>query len=95
MRLGGKLYGISPILRDPTEELIVLEVTGDTTLRVERASGYASPAEELRFELADGRARGLRGLSGMSWYPFDEYASAVSAVDTVRVGAPVTPRGGA
>lgn len=91
VRLGGRLYAISPTEGDPTEEPTELEVSNETTLRIARTSGYGSPGEELRFDVRDGRVRGLRGQSGMSWYPFEQYAAAVSAADRVRVGAPLVP----
>lgn len=91
-RLGGRLYATAPTLRDPTEDLTELEVIDERTLRIERTNGYGSPGEELRFELdADGRPAGVRGQSGMSWYPFEAYAAAAASVQEVRLGASLAP----
>jgi CubicO group peptidase (beta-lactamase class C family) len=95
VRLGGKLYAISPTAPDPTEEPTELEVAAESTLRVGKTNGYGAPGEELRFDFtADGRPRSLRGGSGMTSYPLDDYEQAVAAASRVTVDAPLRPFAG-
>lgn len=90
--LGGRLYGISPTVDDPTDEPDRLTVVDERTLLVEKASGYGSRGERLHYELApDGSVRSMRGGSGMTSYPIDEVTDAVGATDRVVLGSPLRP----
>ena len=91
VRLGGKLYAVSPVAPDPTEQPTELVPAGEAALRVEETVGYAAPGEELRFEFDRDRVRAVRGPGGMTMYPFDEYAAAAAATERVGLGSPLVP----
>jgi hypothetical protein len=92
VRLGGALFALDPTADDPAEELLKLEVTGPTTLRMGHERGYGSSGETLDFDLTDdGQVRSIRGDSSVSWHPFDTFRMAVAARDRVEVGAPIRP----
>lgn len=90
--LGGRLYQLSPSLVDPTVAPTRLEVVGADTLRIADTAGYGSRGEVLSFDRRpDGSIRSVRGGSGSSAYPVDEFRAAVDRRDRVRLGAPVRP----
>ncbi len=54
IRFGDQLCAIDPEMLDPTIDVTELEVIDERTLRISKASGYASPGERVAFEF-DGR----------------------------------------
>ena len=90
VRLGGKLYALSPVVPDPTEERTELEVSGASTLKVGRTIGYGAPGEELHFQFGDdGRVESVRGPGGMTRYPFEAYVAAAARTQRVTPDAPL------
>ena len=49
-RLGDQLCATDPEMLDPTADVVELDVIDDRTLRISKASGYASPGERVAFE---------------------------------------------
>ena len=85
--LGGRWFQIDPTLPDPTAAVTELEVVDERTLRVVRTNGYAAPGEQLVYTFGDdGAVRSLRGASGTTAYPVDEFRRAVEATDRVTLG---------
>jgi CubicO group peptidase (beta-lactamase class C family) len=90
--LGGRLYQLSPTLVDPTVAPTRLEIVDRDTVRIAHTSGYGSRGETLRFERsADGTITSIRGGSGSTAYPLDEFRHALAGRDRVRLGDPVRP----
>lgn len=90
--LGGRLYQLSPMLVDPTLSPTRLDVVDADTLRIADTSGYGSRGEVLTFDRRpDGSIRSVRGGSGSSAYPVDDFRAAVAHRDRVTLGDPVRP----
>ncbi|WP_371405828.1 beta-lactamase family protein [Kribbella sp. NBC_00662] len=71
--LGGRLYATDPTGPNPADEPQELEVDGDT-LRVTGGNGYGSYGESYRFTFdANGAVESVRGSSGLSLRPIDEF----------------------
>jgi len=94
-RLGATLYALDPTEDDPAAEPVTLEMTGPTTLVIGHERGFGSTGEMLQLELGDdGRVRRGRGSSGLSWFPYDDFAAAAATRDRVTLGAPLRPAAG-
>jgi len=90
--LGGRLYQLLPTLVDPTVAPTRLEVVDRDTLRIAHTSGYGSRNERLTVQRrADGSIASIRGGSGSTAYPLDEFRGAVARRDRVRLGDPIRP----
>ena len=83
VRLGDSLMGINPTLADPTEQTTELDVVDNTTLKVTKTNGYASPGELLSFDMEDGSVRHVRGMSGLSFYPIEVWKDLIETTDRV------------
>ncbi|HEY0169385.1 MAG TPA: serine hydrolase domain-containing protein [Jatrophihabitans sp.] len=74
--LGGRLFGINPLIANPAEDPVALEVLDDSTLKMVSGPGGGSIGELARYEFEpDGSIRSVRGGSGMTMRPFEPPAS--------------------
>jgi CubicO group peptidase (beta-lactamase class C family) len=90
--LGGRLYQLSPTLVDPTVAPTRLEIVDRDTLRIVHTSGYGSRGETLHVERRDdGTIVSMRGGSGSTAYPLDEFRHALAGRQRVRLGDPLRP----
>lgn len=88
--LGGRLHQIAVSAPDPGLDPVVLSVVDADTLRFERAPGYASPGETMRYSWHDdGRVASVRAGSGSTALPLHVFAGAVFERERVDLGAPV------
>ncbi|MQA79014.1 MAG: serine hydrolase [Streptosporangiales bacterium] len=85
VRLGDRLYGLSPADADPAEEPTELAVEDADTLLIRESSGLRSPGERLTFEIDDRGVRAIRGRGGMTYYPYDEFSARMADRDRVRL----------
>lgn len=85
VRLGDRLYGISPANADPAEEPIELVIEDSDALRIRESSGFNSPGERLAFEFGDDGVRAIRGRGGMTFHPYDEFSARMAGRDRVRL----------
>jgi len=85
--LGGRLFQIDPTAPDPTTSVTHLEVVDDRTLRIAKTTGYGSPGERLVYSFDDDDAVvSLRGGSGTTAYPYEQYRRTVEAAERVTLG---------
>lgn len=90
--LGGRLYQLSPSLADPTLAPTRLDVVDANTLRIADTNGYGSRGEVMTFERnVDGSIRSVRGGSGSSAYPIDQFRAALAGREQVTLTAPIRP----
>lgn len=69
--LDGRLFVLNPVIANPVEAPMALEVVDDTTLKMVSGPGGGSIGEFMRYEFApDGSIRSVRGGSGMTLHPF-------------------------
>jgi hypothetical protein len=69
--LDGRLFVLNPVIANPVEAPMALEVVDDTTLKMVSGPGGGSIGELMRYEFApDGSIRSVRGGSGMTLRPF-------------------------
>lgn len=69
VRLGNRLFTMSPNVPDPATTAVKLEVVDENTLRIEEKAGYGSPGEYVRYVRdADGRLEKI-SLAGSTQYP--------------------------
>lgn len=69
VRLGKRLFTISPNVPDPASAAVKLDVVDDETLRIEEKAGYGSPGEQVRYlRNADGTLEKI-SLAGSTQYP--------------------------
>jgi CubicO group peptidase (beta-lactamase class C family) len=70
--LGGRLFYLNPMVANPADDPVALEVIDDTTLKMVSGPGGVSIGELMRYEFApDGTIRSVRGSSGMTMRPFE------------------------
>lgn len=73
VRLGDQLRAMYPEMLDPTVDVAELEVIDEQTLRISKASGYASPGERVAFEFdARGKPSVVQFAAGR-FLPWDSY----------------------
>ena len=90
--LGGRLYQLTPSLVDPTLAPTRLDVVDADTLRIADTVGYGSRGEVMTFDRrTDGSVRSVRGGSGSSAHPIDQFRSAFAGRDRITLGAPIRP----
>jgi CubicO group peptidase (beta-lactamase class C family) len=96
VRLGDRLYQVTPTGDDPTEEPMLLTVVDDTTLRMTGGEdvGFASPGELLRYNFGPDGVESVRGGNGTTGYPYDRFAAAAQSRERVSLGQPLTPHNG-
>jgi CubicO group peptidase (beta-lactamase class C family) len=69
--LDGRLFALNPMVADPAEDRVALEVVDDSALRMVSGPGGGSIGEPMHYEFApDGTIRSVRGESGMTMRPF-------------------------
>ena len=69
--LDGRLFVLNPVIANPVEAPMALEVVDDTTLKMVSGPGGGSIGESMRYDFApDGSIRSVRGGSGMTLHPF-------------------------
>lgn len=84
VRLGGRLLVLDPGADDPTKSPTRLAVTDAGTLQITETGGYGAPGESLRYTFAeDGSVRSVQGNGGMTSYPIEAFAAAMSTRDHV------------
>jgi CubicO group peptidase (beta-lactamase class C family) len=70
--LDGRLFALNPVIANPADDPVALEVVDDTTLKMVSGPGGASIGELMRYEFApDGTIRSVRGGSGTTMRPFE------------------------
>ena len=90
--LGGRLYQLSPSLADPTLAPTRLDVVDADTLRIADTVGYGSRGEVMSFDRSvDGAIRSVRGGSGSTALPIDQFRAAIAGRDRVTLAAPIRP----
>lgn len=73
VRFGHQLFATHPEMLDPTIDVSELEVVDAHTLRISKASGYASPGERVAFEFDElGRPAVVQFAAGR-FLPWDAY----------------------
>ena len=80
LRLGRDLYAVDPEMLDPTLDVTELELVDELTLRITKASGYASPGERVAFEFdGQGRASAVQ-FAGGRFLPWEAHQARVAGL---------------
>lgn len=70
--LGGRLFALNPMVANPADDPVALEVVDGSTLRMVSGPGSGSIGESMHYEFAaDGAIRSVRGGSAMTMHPFE------------------------
>ena len=70
--LDGRLFALNPLVANPADDPVALEVIDETTLKMISGPGGASIGELMHYEFdPDGTIRSVRGGSGMTMRPFE------------------------
>ena len=73
--LDGRLFALNPMVANPADDPVALEVVDETSLKMVSGPGGASIGELMRYDFApDGTIRSVRGGSGMTMHPFQQPA---------------------
>jgi hypothetical protein len=73
--LDGRLFGLNPMVANPADDPVALEVVDDATLKMVSGPGGGSVGELMHYEFApDGTIRSVRGGGGMTMRPFEPTA---------------------
>ena len=87
VRIGDKIYAVSPVGPSPLVQPAELEVIDDTTLRIMSGSPYGSVGELFRYERDAGGAIISVFAGGMKAWPIEVYRGMSSVLQSVS--APV------
>ena len=86
VRLGGRLYLMSPAAPEPWKDPTELQMTDTDVLLIKEKNGYGSPGEEARYERdAEGRVTRVR-FAGSSAYPEQVFRQRLGA-ERVAIGS--------
>jgi D-alanyl-D-alanine carboxypeptidase len=70
--LDGRLFALNPMLVNPSDDPVALEVVDDSRLKMVSGPGSASIGESMHYDFApDGTIRTVRGGSGMTMRPWE------------------------
>ncbi len=85
--LGGRLFQIDPTQPDPVVAPSHLQVLDDHTLRIAKTVGYGSEGERLSYTFdGDGSVATVRGGSGTTAYPYEQFRVAAARHGRVTLG---------
>jgi hypothetical protein len=78
VRLGGRLYSLSPTVADPTDKPIELRVDSEVTLQITETVGYGAPGEKMRYDFDGDTVRSIRSGGGMTLHPYEEFRATMA-----------------
>lgn len=79
VRLGDRLYDLSPTQADPTAAKLELRVRSADSVQITDAIGYGAPGELMRYDFDGDRVRSIRSGGGMTLQPYEQFRAEMTA----------------